>query len=195
MVNLFVIYGCHGAGKSTLARNIINSDGGGFTEHANEFGTYTKSKNGNIVAAGKYSTNCGGLDSLKSTNHYYMMIKWLTENFPQSTIIAEGIFMSALFKKPLDEFLKLKYEKGINVNQVFLYADTQTSFNRVLSRSGRTPKLDNIKSKVNAVKNNIKKFLELGEFKSIVIDTVGKDEKEVYDRFEYFYKEVLKNGK
>lgn len=184
---LLVIYGAHGAGKTTLARQILQSDGENFTEHSNEFGKYTVSEHGNIIAVGKYSIKCGGADSLKGTEFYYDMLEALLKSFDNKLFVIEGIFLSALFKRPLNEFLKIKYEYGVEVLQVFLFADTQTSYQRVLARNGREPKIKNIKAKVNSVFNNIKKFRELNEFPNVVINTIGKNEREVYDEFKQFY--------
>lgn len=184
---LIVIYGCHGAGKSTLARNILQSDGKNFKEYTDGLKKYTVSEHGNVVAVGKYSINCGGADSLANTALYYETIYDLLKKFDNSLIVIEGIFLSALFKTPLNEFLKIKYEMGIEILQVFLYADEKTSYERVLARSGRQPKIKNIKAKVNSVKNNIIKFRNLNEFPNVLINTVGKTEQEVYDEFKRFY--------
>lgn len=184
---LLVIYGCHGAGKSTLARNILQSDGENFTEHSNEFGKYTVSEHGNIVAVGKYSIKCGGADSLKGTDFCYKMIYFLMKNFSNSLILVEGVLLSGIFKQPLNEFLNIKYDYGIEVLQVFLYTDIKTSYERVLNRSGKPPKLSIIKGKINAVKNNIIKFRNLNEFPNVLINTIGKTEKEVYNEFKQFY--------
>lgn len=183
MVNnkILVIYGCHGSGKSTLAKHILQADGKNFTEHTCEFGKYTVSEHGNIIAVGKYSIKCGGADSLKGTAFYYDMLEYLLKKFDNSLIVIEGIFLSALFKTPLNQFLKYKYDYGVEVIQIFLYADITTSYQRVLGRNGREPKIKNIKAKVNAVKNNIIKFRELGEFPNVVINTIGKNEQEVFN--------------
>jgi adenylate kinase family enzyme len=182
---LIVIYGCHGAGKSTLARTILGEN---FTECSNEYGKYTLSQDKSVVAVGKYSIKCGGADSLKGTEYYYKMLYWLINEFPNSTIVIEGIFLSALFKRPLEEFLRIKYDYGVEVLQVFLYADLKTSYERVLGRNGREPKLNNIKAKVNSVKNNIIKFRNIHEFPNVVINTVGKTKEDVYNEFVQFMK-------
>lgn len=190
MVNnkLLVIYGCHGSGKSTLAKHILQSDGKNFTEHSCEFGKYTVSEHGNIVAVGKYSINCGGADSLAGTEFYYGMLEHLLKKFDNRLLVIEGIFLSALFKRPLNEFLKYKYEYGVEVIQIFLYADYKTSYIRVFQRSGKEPKIKNIKGKVNAVINNIRKFKELNEFPITVINTIDKNSSEVFEDAKIFIK-------
>jgi len=188
--NLIVIYGCHGAGKTTLAKNILLSDGLDFSEYQNKYGKYTLSQNKKYVAVGKYTINCGGADSLKCTQDYYNMLYELIFNYPKSSIIIEGIFLSGLFNKPLNEFLKIKYQYNINVLQVFLLADTKTSYNRVANRSGRLPNIKNIKGKVNSVKNNIIKFRQLNEFPNVIINTIGKTKEEVYGEFRQFYEKL-----
>ena len=187
MQNLIVIYGCHGAGKTTLAKNIIQSDGE-FQEYSNEIGKYTVSQNKKYVACGKYTIKCGGADSLKSTDDYFRMIDFLLENYPNSTVVIEGIFLSALFTKPLKQFLKYKYEKDVNITQVFLYTTVGTSFERVFGRNNREPKLKNIENKQKSVLRTFKKFSELGEFNNFVINTEGKTADEVYDDFRKQYK-------
>lgn len=189
MVNnkLLVIYGCHGAGKTTLAKQILQEDGKNFTEHSSQYGKYTISEHGNVIAVGKYSINCGGADSLAGTQFYYEMLEHLLKKFDNRLIVIEGIFLSALFKVPLNEFLKIKYDYGVEVLQVFLFADAKTSYERVLARSGRPPKVSNIVNKVNSVKNNILKFRELNEFPNVVINTVGKTKEQVYNEFKQFY--------
>ena len=187
MVTLYAIYGCHGAGKTTLARNILTADGGEFTEHRNEYGHYTVSKNGNVIAVGKYSTKCGGADSLKRAENYYKMLDWLVTKFEDKTVLVEGILFSEIFTKPLKSLLHLKYDLGVRVAQVFLYADTPTSLERVEKRSGRAQNLAHIKQKQSVVSNNIIKYRRLGEFDSVVINTIGKTEQEVFQEFTKFY--------
>lgn len=190
MVNnkILVIYGCHGAGKSTLARQLLQSDGKNFTEHSCEFGKYTVSEHGNIVAVGKYSIKCGGADSLAGTAFYYGMLEHLLKKFDNRLFVIEGIFVSTLHKTPLNEFLKYKYEYGVEVIQIFLYADYKTSYVRVLQRSGREPKIKNIKHKVDAVNSNFSKFKSLNLFPYTIINTIDKTSEEVFNDAEKFIK-------
>lgn len=180
---LYIIYGCHGAGKTTLAKNILQQEGE-ISEYKNEYGTYTVSKNKKYVAVGQYHSKCGGADSIKTTELYFKMIDFLLENFPDSIVICEGIFLSALFNSPLKHFLRYKYEKGVEITQVLLYTSIETSYNRVLNRNNREPKLDNIQNKQKSVLRTFKKFHDLGEFKGIIINTEGRDQKQVFDEFQ-----------
>lgn len=183
MQKLYIIYGCHGAGKTTLAKNILLSDGSELKELENSIGKYTVSQNETYVAAGKYSIKCGGADSLKSTEHYFKMLDFLIENYPKSVIIIEGIFLSALFSNPLKQFLKLKYEKNIDIYQVLLYTTINTSYNRVFQRNNRQPKIKNIENKQKSVIRTFQKFSKLGEFKNFVINTENKTSEEVKKEF------------
>ncbi len=180
---ILVIYGAHGAGKTTLVKNILLSDGQNLKECECSYGKYTISENEHYVAVGKYSIKCGGADSLKGTEYYYKMLEKLVIDHPESTILIEGIFLSVLFSKPLDEFLKLKYDYGVKIIQVFLFVDNITSYSRVYARNGKQPNPHNIKAKVNSVFNTMKKFQEINEFPTIAINTVGKTQQEVYNEF------------
>lgn len=180
---IIVVYGAHGAGKTTLVKNILLSDGQNLKEFECPYGKYTVSENERYVAVGKYSIKCGGADSLKGTEYYYKMLEKLVIDYPHSTILIEGIFLSALFSKPLNEFLKLKYDYGIEILQVFLFVDNITSYSRVCLRNGKQPNPHNIRAKVNSVFNTMKKFQEINEFPIIFINTVGKTQQAVYNEF------------
>lgn len=188
MVNnkIVVIFGGHGAGKSTLARQLLQADGGNFTENSCEFGKYTVSSNGNVVAVGKYSIACGGADSLSKTAFYYDMLEHLLKKFDNKLIVFEGIFVSTLHKTPLNEFLKYKYEYGVEVILIFLYADYKTSYIRVLQRSGKEPKAKNIKHKIDAVNSNFNKYKELKMFPYTIINTINKNQTEVFNEAKNF---------
>ena len=180
---LIVIYGCHGAGKTTLAKNILLSDGENMSEFSNKHGRYTVSENKKYVAVGKYSIKCGGADSLKGVADYFNMIDFLIQNYTKSVIIVEGIFLSALFNTPLKQFLNLKYEKNIDITMILLYTTVKSSFDRVFSRNNRVPKLKNIQAKQKSVINTFGKFKQLQEFKTFIINTENKTADEVYNEF------------
>ena len=183
MQKLIVIYGCHGAGKTTLAKNILLSDGQNMTELSNKFGRYTVSENKKYVAVGTYQIKCGGADSLKSVADYFNMIDFLIQEYPTSIIIVEGIFLSALFNTPLKQFLNLKYEKNIDITMILLYTTVKSSFDRVVSRNNRIPKLKNIQAKQKSVVNTFSKFKQLQEFNTYIINTENKNSIEVYDEY------------
>ena len=187
---LYIIYGCHGAGKTTLAKNVLQQFGE-IKEYKNEYGTYTTSKNNEYVAVGQYHSKCGGADSIKTTDLYFKMIDFLFKEYPNSTVICEGIFLSGLFSKPLKHFLRYKYDKNIEITQILLYADVATSYKRVYYRNNIHPKEQNIINKQKSVTRTFLKFQELCEFNSIIINTENKTSDQVFKEF----KERINNVK
>lgn len=183
MQKLFVIYGCNGSGKSSLVKNLLLSDGENLQELSNNFGKYTISENKKYVAVGKYGIKCGGADSLKSANNYFNMIDFLIQNYPKSVVLLEGVLLTTIFNKPLKNFLRLKYDKNIDVNILLLYVTLKTAYFRVISRNGKFPKFDLIKSKQRGVLNIFSKFKQLQEFKTYIINTENKTADEVYNEF------------
>ena len=181
MQKLIVIYGCHGAGKTTLVKNILLSDGQNMIELSNKYGRYTISKNQKYVAVGTYKIKCGGADSLKTVDSYFKMINFLIEKYPKSIIIIEGAMFSTIFNTPLKHFLSLKYDKNIDVLIFLLYATLKTSYFRVIERSQKIPKFKVIEAKQKRALNLINKFKQLQEFKTFIINTENKTAQEVYD--------------
>lgn len=179
---MLVIYGCHGAGKTTLAKNILTSEGE-TSEITTEFGKITLSKNKTYIAVGKYTTKCGGADSVKSVQDYFNEIYYIAQHYPKSKILVEGIFLSALWETPLKHYLKIKYDMGYDIEQVLLFAEAKTSYERVFARNNRQPKVDNIVNKQKSVLRTFRRFAKLGEFRNFIINTEGKTAVEVFEEF------------
>jgi thymidylate kinase len=178
MNRLIVVYGCHGAGKSSLAKGIMEMDGG-LIECESPYGFYTKSKGERFISVGHYHSKCGGADSIKTVDLYFKSIEFLFETFKEKTIICEGIFLSALIQKPLKNFLRYKYEKGVEITQIFLYCSLGTSYRRVVERNGKIPKLKNIQNKQSQVLKTFEKFKKTKEFNCVIINTENKTKESV----------------
>lgn len=182
MAKIIRIIGSHGTGKTSLAKRLLMSDDG-FDEIKTEYGYYCVSKNKLFVAIGKYSIKCGGCDCIKTLDKTLLFVDKLVKNYPNSNIIVEGCLLSSVFKKPLNNMLKLKYELNTDIIQVFLYADLKTLYYRVLNRNGNPPKLKHILSKYKSTYRMLKKYLELNEFKNYAINTENKTKEEVFEEF------------
>lgn len=79
--------------------------------------------------------------------------------------------------------LKIKYDMGYDIEQVLLFAEAKTSYERVFARNNRQPKVDNIVNKQKSVLRTFRRFAKLGEFRNFIINTEGKTAVEVFEEF------------
>ena len=189
---LTYIIGSNGAGKSTLARNILGAD----ITHAEikGLGYCAKSLNNaqsrtrpEIVALGRYTSACGGVDTIKPLSNAYRLGERVADLFPDSNMFMEGVIMSGLFSTPLKFLLNMKYQHGFDVEICFLYASARESLNRVFGRNGGTAiKQGGVLDKLKETMQNYKKFLELGEFRCIAIDTTKINSDQVFAEFRHW---------
>lgn len=193
MKKLIAVFGINGAGKTTLVKNFllsdsIEDDGEGllfdcydFYERKNQFGTYTVSKGGKIVAVGKYSIKCGGADSIKTVEDYFNMIDFLAENYPEATLCVEGVLQRAI--GDLTECYEKFLQRGYEVNLIKLDVSLDKAVERVKNRNGRMPNVDCIKAKIKNTGRLFEKLQETEKFNWAVIDTENKTPEEVYTTF------------
>lgn len=194
MKKFIVVFGINGAGKTTLVKKFLLSDfiedcEGDFLfdefeffEKKNKFGTYTVSKGGKIVAVGNYFNKCGGADSIKTTNDYFGMIDYLSENYPDSILCIEGVLQRAI--GDLTNCYRGLKRKGYNEYLIKLEVSLEKAIERVENRNGRKPNVECIEAKVVNTGRLFKKLQDSGEFNCRVIDTENKSLEEVYSEFE-----------
>lgn len=199
---LTFVFGPSGSGKSTLARNILFSNGGeietvkfgdsGYCTVCNNSisNNNTSSVNINnninkyIIALGKYSTNCGGVDSLKTLKGACQLAYDVSALYPNANILFESLLMSGLVTTPLKFILSMKYERGFNVDVCFLYAQASVLIRRVLKRNnGKGIKSSIIQAKLEGGARLFDKISKLGEFRCKAIDTTNLDDEQVFDQF------------
>lgn len=192
---LSVVFGANGSGKTTLARNVL---GGRITEHKCILGTYTLSDNSilthardgseyrrkELVALGKYSNVCGGVDTIRPLYNAYNMGLEANNIFPGKNVFAESLLLSGLFSTPLKFYLEMKYQKGFDVEIFLLYVSEKEALRRVFARNGgKEIKADCVCRKVERAARTFSALKKLGEFRCNVIDTVGRSSEEVFDKF------------
>ncbi len=186
---LSYVIGSNGAGKSTLARNVL---GGNIIPNKHRYGYFTLSEDYNtyprtrekIVAIGRYTSACGGVDTVKPLSNAYRLGVVAATMYPDSNIFMESLIMSHLFSSPMKFMLGMKYEHGFEVEICFLFASLRESLRRVFGRNGGTPiKPDCVKSKLNSTVTNYKKLMSVGEFRGIAIDTTSLTPEEVFLKF------------
>lgn len=198
MKKLIVVFGINGAGKTTLVKKFLLSDfvedvegdflfdEFDFFEKKTEFGTYTISKGGNIVALGNYSIKCGGADSIKTVSDYFNMIDLLSEKYPNSNLCIEGVLQRAIGDLT-NCYDKLK-EKGFEEHLIKLETSLDEAVERVKRRNGKMPDVECMKEKVVGTGRLFKKLQDCKKFNCHIIDTDGKTSDEVYREFENIIK-------
>ena len=194
MKKLISIFGINGAGKTSVVKKFLMSDfvedsdgdflfdGFDFFEKKNQFGTYTVSKGGKIVAVGNYSNKCGGADSIKTVEDYFGMIDFLSEKYPDSDLCVEGVLQKAIGDL-INCYEGLK-KKGYSEYLIKLDVPLEEAIKRVENRNGHTPNKECIEAKVVNTGRLFKKLQDSGKFNCRVIDTENKSLEEVYSEFE-----------
>ena len=186
---LSYVIGSNGAGKSTLSRNVLGKD---LVLHRNVYnkGCITESRydifprtRETVVAVGRYTSQCGGVDTVKPLSDAYRIGLLAGEMFPEANIFMESLLMSGLFSSPLKFLLEMKYN-GFDVEICFLFATLRESMRRVFGRNGGIPiKPSCVENKLNATVRNFSKIMALGEFRGISIDTTKLSPEDVFLKF------------
>lgn len=191
MSKFTMVFGTHGSGKTTLVKNFLmsdyeSSDGDflfdcfDFYEKKSEYGKYTISKGEKFVAVGSYQNKCGGADGIKDNESYFGIIRLLVDNFKDKDIFVEGVMQHR--SEDLLELFNYIEGKGFEINLVFLTIDLNVAVARIVSRSGKEPKIKNVKGKMSGVVNQYNFFNSLNRFSNcILIDTTDLDSDTVFD--------------
>lgn len=189
---LSVVIGSNGAGKSSLARAVLDGE----TKNVKgELGFYTISDNiynnkyniykkKPVVAIGKYTNVCGGVDTVRPLSNAYKIGCDIPSKLPEYNVFMESLLISELFKTPVSFFMEMKYRHGYNVEICFLYASETESLRRVFERNGgKQIKASKVCEKLRRTINNFKRIKALGEFKCLAIDTTKLTKEQVFERF------------
>ena len=186
---LSYVIGSNGAGKSTLARNVLGHNvvpiklEYGYLSVSEDNNTYARTR-GQIAAVGRYTSACGGVDTVKPLSNAYLLGQEAAAKFPNANIFMESLLMSELFSSPLKFLLEMKYKHGFDIEVCFLFASMRESMRRVFGRNGGTPiKPKCVSDKLNATTRNYKRIMELGEFRGVAIDTTSITSDEVFRKF------------
>lgn len=161
------VRGTNGSGKSTIPFSMLEADPRAFelTYHfenrerviATVFPTL------GWLALGSYRTACGGLDSYKTTEQTFDSIKLLWDL--DFNILMEGIICSTVRGSYLDFFKSINDEmdKPREIMVFTLLPPFETCLARIQSRNGgKEIKTDQVQSKYNTVKKNVRLFQEAG---------------------------------
>lgn len=189
---LSYIIGSNGAGKSTLARNVLGPDiihtkidDLGYLS-LSEYNIYKRTRP-RVVGIGRYTSDCGGVDTLKPLSNVYRLGKLAADKFEDANILMESLLMSGLFSSPLKFFLSMKYDRGFDVEVCFLFASLRESLQRVFVRNGGKPiKPGNVESKLKSAIRNYQRFVELKHFRCIAIDTTKLTSDQVFSEFRHW---------
>lgn len=178
---LIIIYGCHGSGKTTLAKNIVGEEA---KEIKTNNGIITVSRDNKVVALGKYTVKTGGCDGLRRVDNYFVVLREAIDKIQTADLfVMEGILLSSVINKPLKILLQLKHEFGFDIEMIFLKTSVENSLRRVCGRNGKIPNINNILSKFESVRRVFVKIAQTKEFKCFVINTDNLTSKQVYENF------------
>ena len=137
-----------------------------------------------LVAIGKYSNECGGVDTVRPLQNAYRMGLEAVERFEGMNIFMESLLLSDLFSTPLKFYLGMKYDMGFDVEICLLYVSEKEALRRVFSRNGGVAiKPDCVCRKVERSVRVFEKLKNLGEFRCFAIDTVAKSKDQVFSKF------------
>ena len=176
------IRGCNGSGKSTIPIMMMNTDPYSFEVtwivEGKERVIATVFPSYNYAALGKYSTACGGMDSMKTTDEIKSAVNILWNlNY---NLIMEGIMASTVRQTYIDLFTQLNQVHKLQ-REIIIYnllPPLQVCLDRIQIRNGGKPiKEEQVASKWATVEKNVQYFEDAG-FTCIVADNsdISKDE-------------------
>lgn len=167
------IRGCNGSGKSTIPLSMKDSDEDTFEvvwqQDGKERVVATVFPNYEFIAIGKYTTKCGGMDALKTTDEIKMAVEVLWNmNY---NILMEGIMASTVRQTYIDLFLQMNEEHELQ-REIIIYnilPPLNVCLNRIQQRNGGKPiKEELVSSKWKTVDNNVQHFKNAG-FRSLKV--------------------------
>lgn len=169
MKQFFQIRGCMGSGKTTIARQIVQS-GEFVVDFIDIFGKkypYTRSKDGKIVVTGRYdivSRKCGGLDGTiknKEIMKEYVIALLKMSPSPQ-IIIFEAVMYGVTFKFSYELANNCK-KFGYSYKAYALFPSFDVLLNRLYERNGgRQIKVESILKQYNRGLDSSKKLVANG---------------------------------
>lgn len=178
MIKLINIRGTNGSGKSETIRGFLDLSEGTANETNRNFlpaevdlhhYTYEtkagKERHGvvtgyavpaeRVIIVGKYDTQAGGMDKIKSFEHAFAAIRHAVELAKErdyKAVLFEGILCSTVFGSWAD-FDKEMAQAGSKYHWCFLIPPLQTCLDRIQARNGGKPiKEDLVHDKIKAVK-------------------------------------------
>lgn len=174
---LINLRGCNGSGKSTIPLAMKESDPYAFELMWRSDGkdrvVATVFPSYQFLALGKYSTACGGMDSLKTTDDVKMALEAVWSlNY---NILMEGILASTVRKTYIELFKNMNSEHKFQREIVIfnLLPPLQVCLDRIQVRNGGKPiKEQLVENKWKIVEGNVKHF-EAAGFKCFKVSNEG----------------------
>lgn len=157
---LYNIRGANGSGKSTLVRSYITPESTQISL-ADSVG-YLDSKAG-VLVVGKYTTDCGGCDTIKTQAAIKAALLEAVEIAPR--VIFEGVLVSTIFGPWLD------FSRSVG-GMVWCYLDTPVDMclQRIYYRNGgKTINEKLVHDKITSIGTTQRKAVDAGEL-VVVLD-------------------------
>lgn len=187
------IRGTNGAGKSTPLILLRDLDpdmfevkkpvNGKNTVIATVYPTYK------IVALGKYSNKCGGVDSLKDGATVRKSLKYVLKTYPEYTVIFEGIVVSTIFRTYADLFTELEEKRGLKTKILYFMPPLKMCIKRIYKRNGGKAINESlVEGKYRTMERGIEQFKTAG-FNVQVVDNSTWKKKNCVEKFLKLIKE------
>lgn len=182
------VRGCNGAGKSTIPLSIWSSDPDtfelvGYNMKVNKFRSIaTVSPKHKFIAVGHYHTQCGGMDTLSSTQNIKDIVELLWDTGYH--LLMEGIVSSTVRGTYIDLFNEMNQEhqhRGIVIYN--LVPPLETCIQRIKLRNGdKEIKEEMVRKKWDIVAKNVPHFANAG-FVSLSMDNTDIPKEQTLDWF------------
>lgn len=181
------IRGTNGAGKSTplILLRELDPDMFEVKKPVNGKNTViaTVYPNYKVVALGKYSNKCGGVDSLKDGATVRKSLKYALKTYPEYTVIFEGIVVSTIFKTYADLFTELEEKRGLKTKILYFMPPLETCIKRIYKRNGGKAINESlVEGKYRTMERGIEKFKTAG-FNVQVVDNSTWKKKDCVEKF------------
>ena len=185
------IRGCNGAGKSTIALQMLESDPkmeivylGVTSKGKPTYPAFTIFPTYNWIALGTYLNKTGGLDTMSTNEDTYSTLLYVLKNYPNHNVLFEGVISSTIYST---------WSRWLTHIQALYSQDKVMIFNfipplevclaRIQLRNGGKPiKTELVESKWNTVLKNAGLFKRDG-LTSLKIDTSKYQLESMLDMF------------
>jgi hypothetical protein len=151
--------GANGSGKSTAVRSLIDP-GAELRQITDTVPGYVSEAG--ICVLGKYTTDCGGMDTVKTQVAARAAVWEAADRYP--VVVFEGILISTIYGPWLTLSQELSLEHGEGIRWMYLDTPFDVCLDRVLDRNGYKPfDVELLRNKIKSIESTRLKAIADGE--------------------------------